>query len=450
MEMLLNIFGAGELGKWSSYFKRAFLITLGVTSLLIALRGLLAGILSLSTTQILASIVLAYAVPHILNTIIFIIYRHSSLGIRFSHKTNLVFAYNLEGINQEKFLKKYNELIAEIKNEIDSKELGEKVRIIVAPSDVRLRDKTAAEAKVLLGLRGSTVLVWGYARRENGKVKFVTRFSYEFAYPKNVPNDQAKSQMHQYIDSLMARGLFSGVKMDTSHFREQIIPSVFFILGLTTFTLRLLNQAEQYLLAFKKTYRESDIVRKRDLGPALMECHRMLVAIYGTKMPHVSSELGERGLEQAEALAMKILEIDPNSYYANIVLAYIYDLKGNKSLAHEHSDKAEKHASREDSAHLFNAAYFALDKGDYPKAIGIYEQISEVTEVVTGDVSSYLNKRYLSTLNPAYMFGDGYVAYHWNDRESGLKTLKSFRSKADPVEHKVLLDKLDELGIASA
>jgi hypothetical protein len=447
METILKIFSAGEIGRSSSFWKRSLIILIFIVALIVAIRAILGDSIDLTLGQIATTFVVLFGIPFIVNLGFFVIYRFPALGVHFSGRTNLVFAYNLEGVDAEVFLKKYKTLIAEVKNEINSRNFGSKIKIIITPSNINLKEKTAAEAMVMLGLVGSTLLIWGHATRhkKSKEIKFTTNFSYEFAYPRNQNAVQAKASAGSYLQELLSKGLISPVRMDTENFVEQIIPSIFFFLGWTTFTMNLLDKSEDYLIAFKKYFNEVDILRQQELGATLVECNNMLYKIYKMKMPHISSELRGLGLDKAEELSNKILEIRPEDYDANLSLAYICDLRKDYEGSHKYSEAAERHAPKGAHAHIFNNAYYAIGKKDYELALNIYDSIPLETDVITPDVSSYLNKKYSETKDPAYLFADGFVSYRWGDKEISKGSFSKFKKLSDKDAHKSLLNRLEEI-----
>lgn len=380
-----------------------------------------------------------YIVPFIIYFFIFILCRSYSLRIVFSQKTNVVLAYNLKGINQDKFQRKYNNLVETLRNEINMHNLGNKIKIIVCPSDISIKGNDVAEAKTKLGLLGSTILAWGYVVKEKGKHKFVTKFSYEFSHPTHIKEGQAKEMMTGYFEKNFGKGLISP-KMDVNNFNDQLLPTVFFILGVTTYTAKLYDKAEMFFNSFMSAYKKVDLMRKVDLGPAFVEVNEHLLSIYQNRMIALSLE-PEKNKEKMKEIADKILSIDANDYSACVALSFCYEHMGNREEALRFHNLADTKAKKNQHLHLFNGSYFALTRGDYPTAISLYRKIPETTMVNTSGVCIDLDKQYKRTKNPAFLFADGFVNYQWESEKMGKQLLKKFISKVGiNTDYKTLAD----------
>lgn len=440
-----SILDAGEAGIWSTYLKRNVYILLGITAFDVTSYHLFNLIFHPTHFQAVVLFVASYVIPLVINFINFVWHRYPSLRIPFSAKTNIVFAYNLKGINEDKFIKKYNSLVEQVRNEIDSQGLGKRIEVIVARSDIRFKEPSAAEAKVLLGLQGSVLLVWGYVISNNGQIKFNTKFSYEFAYPQKIAVNEAKKNINLYLERVMERGLFSSLKTNISTFRDQITPTLYFILGLTTFSMKFFEKSENFFLAFKDYYKKSDIMRKRDLGPTYAECNEMLFAMYLDQIPYLSVESKEESINKSEELVCKMLGIKPKDYLANLTLAYIFDLRGNHDMAVSQTEIAGSVAPKKFHEHLFNRAYFELHNTNYSLALQVYESIPDESSVVATEVARYLSEKYSKTKDPAFMFADAYVSIRWGDKVTGKKSLKKFLKIANPVSHAIFLQKSAEI-----
>ena len=120
----------------------------------------------------------------------------------------------------------------------------------------------------------------------------------------------------------------------------------------------------------------------------------MLVSIYQANLSYISSDLTETERADTLVLIKKILEIKPKDYTVNIQAAYLYDLMGERDLAQQYNNAAEKYAPMKENAHLFNRAYFALQEDNYSAAIDFYDSIPDELNVNPADISNYLNKKY--------------------------------------------------------
>jgi tetratricopeptide (TPR) repeat protein len=375
----------------------------------------------------------------------FVFSRAFAWRIRLSNKTNIVFAYNLDAVvDKEKFLKKYDALISSVRNEINSLNLGSCIRIIVARSDINFNAATAAEAMTVLGLTGSTILVWGHVNYHKRKEIFSTKFSYEFGHPKGVDPIEAKAIFGTSIQKVLDNGLISLSRMPFEVFREQITPTVLVLLGLTAVSLGLLEPAEKFLETFIIYFNSQDILRKRELGLAYLTCQRTLVNVYRERIR--KSELWQReDFKQAERYAKKILAILPDDYEAHVCLAYIYEDDGDTPEALTHFRIASSNAPRNSHAHLFDSAYFALMDSNFQEAISIYDSIPLDTTVDTAIVANFLNKKYVATNHPRFLLGDGYVTWKWRDKLLARKTLEKFLLIADSTIDNAPIEKIKDL-----
>lgn len=435
----------GEWGTWKSFWIRSFLIIGIVTFFLTSLAHVFNAVFHPNHFYKVLLFITSYTVPLFLNTVLFAFSRAFAWRIRLSNKTNIVFAYNLDALtDKEKFLKKYEALINSVRNEINSLNLGNHIGIIVARSDIRFNAETAAEAMTLLGLKGSTILVWGHVNSHKRKEIFTTKLSYEFGHPKGVDPIEAKAAFGTSIQKVLDNGLISLSRMPLEVFRDQITPTVLVILGLTAISLGLLEPAEKFLETFIIYFNSQDILRKRELGQAFVTCQNTLIKIYREKIRKSDFWQGV-DFKLAEGYANKILAILPDDYEAHVGLAYIYEDAGDTPKALTHFRIASSKAPRNSHAHLFDSAYFALMDSNFQEAIKTYDSIPLDTTVDTAIVANSLNKKYVTTNDPRFLFGDGYVTWKWGDKTLARKSLVSFIRVANPIGESVLTKKANEL-----
>lgn len=437
------IFRKGDLGKFSAYMKRNVYIVIAVVLLLVSVKGLIGGMLTLNTEQRVLILTLAFLLPLTVNLLVFLSVRFSLLGVRFSKKTNIVFAYNLESFPSDEFSNEYNALVEQVKNEIVQHGLGEKVRVVVVPTHLRLKGRSAAEAKVMLGLEGSTLLVWGHVTPVKGKPKFVSSFSYEYGYPATLKKETSESEIAGYIAESL-RDLIS-IRTDVEDFSAQIMPTVLFILGVSTFTLKQKDKAEDFLNTFIRFVSQAEPSRQIELSSTLLKARSLLTILYRSQLPYVTPDSTQAELDLTEEIAKKIINLEPNDYVANTSLAYIYDLREDEALSEQHTAVAGKYAPQGMHHHLFNKAYFALKKGDYVFALQVYKTIPNLTTVSAPDVSNYLNRKFQLTNNPAFVFADGYISTRWGDKPMGLENLEKFTEIADAESHAILIKESENL-----
>jgi hypothetical protein len=336
-------------------------------------------------------------------------------------------------------------MINEVQNKIDFLGLGKKIIVRVAPTDIRFTEATAAEAKVLIGLKGAVLLVWGNIVKSERNTRFNTKFSYEFGMPSQLSQTQAKKNMDAYLSKVMKNGLASAIKMDIADFSEQTMPTVFFILGLSTLTLSLTKESEEFFNGFKELYHALDTERQKRLSYAFKEVNDLLVQIHVSQMPYLSPETSIKELERTRVLCEKILEINPNNYLGNNYYAYILDL-ATDPRATFYNEIAINNAPAGEFGHVFNEAYFSLRNGNYALSISKYESIPNEIGLNIGDISNYLDKEYRRSKNPAFKFADGYVQMRWeNDTKIGKASLEYFLKIADNNTHAILIEKAESI-----
>lgn len=361
--------------------------------------------------------------------LIFALLWRSWLQIRFSNKVNVVIAYNLLAIDYQKYIKRYNKFIEELKNKINYHGLGRYIKIIEKQIDISFPENAAAEAKTKLGLIGSTLLIWGHVTKRKNKEIFFTKFSYEFSYPKWLRRDIARKIFVNIIEKGIEGGLFKlnrNFTINADIFSDNTFSAILFILGCTTASCGNFKIAEMLFLSFKKQFQDEDIPRKRLMGPALVEVNEILNNIYEL---WAGKALFKKDFFAAKENLEKAYKINPDDYLTNCRLAYYYEIhKKDRARAESFNKRAELRALRGFHLHRFNLAYFAISDKLYDKAIKIYEGIPDYTNFDVGAMQVLCHSIYEETKNAAFLFAEGYVVYRWktDSEQEGRSILKDF------------------------
>ncbi len=445
-EFLERFLYLGETGTWSSFVLRNVFLFLGILAVWLAVVNGLPDTVQFSNRIFWGSFLVTLALAITINSALFFWSRFYGWKIRLSRKTNIVFAYNLEGtINVGRFRPKYEAFVKSVRNEIDALELGSSVNVVIAPSDVRFKEKSAAEAKTMLGLSGSTLLVWGYVTNQRRQTKFVTQFSYEFGYPRGISAERAREVFGHEIQKVLTSGLFSPTNTSTASFTEQITPTTTLILAMTTLSLGLLEPAMRFAKAFEALFKqETDLIRKKELGPASLKAEDIQVAVLRERLRRLSPDLDVH-LDDIFALSNEILVILPNDYGANTHLAYVHEFRGLREEAVRHHNRAASNAPRGAFEHIFNSAYFALCAQRYEEALEIYDRIPNDVSTDVLQVGLSLNQKYSSTDELHFLFAEGYIGFRWGDKKLGRKCLRSFYRKASDAKYESLRAKASSL-----
>ena len=446
-DFIERIFNLNEpWNSWRGFWKTSLYLIIAILAFDIATANFFSKIFLFSATQ-RPIIFIASFTPFFIYSIFFFINRLHKVKISLSGKYNVVFAYNTEGLNTEKFSKLYDKLMVDIRNEIIFLGFGDKIKIIVCPPDIKLKNNTAAEAQTKLGLDGSTILVWGYITKRTGTYCFSTQFSYEFGLPPKIDNEtkvEIKNNFSNFIQKIITRGLFLDKKVNLDNFTEQILPTIFFIFTITNHTLKQIKNSEFFALAFKKSYGRTGIMRKKDLGPAFIEINDIQILIGHKKLKDVTKKYTlktkEYDLNEIHTLATNILTINNKDYASHVALSYYYEHKNERDKALDHHELATQYARRGEHAHLFNKAYFALLRDGYKNAIDIYLSIPNSTTVETTEVSQDLNRKYQQTKSLKFLFADAYVTFRWDDEICGKRLFSEFISLAkDKPDYSLML-----------
>ena len=400
------------------------------------------------TTRVLPSWVLLFPFGAVALYWFIFATKRSWLGVVISRKTNVVLAYNLEGMNKD-FLKKYNFFVKNLENKIRENNLGNEIRIISMPSDTRFKEDDVAEAKTRLGITdGSTLVIWGHAvHQKNGKVSFRTKFSCEFGAPKGIKRSIAKIIFKKDIargNSLIQPTFDFNVESDVLD--EQILESALFILGLTAASYpseASIIKAIKFLDEFMKLYHSSNLTRKFTMGSA--------VGVVEERLKKLKSFMAEKNLNRhdyksARSYFEDIIKIDKYNYSALIGLAFCCESMGERPEAMRLTNEAAQRSPANSYEHLFNFAYFALEDNNFSEAIRNYDAIPADASLEANSIRVFLYDKYLKTHDPKFLFAEGLIALKFQgDIKSGKKLLKDFLKKARKSEFQILINKASSL-----
>jgi len=380
--------------------------------------------------------------------LVFFLLHRSWMTVRFSKRFNIVLGYNLESVeNIEKFIRKYNKFVKSLKNKINYHNFGYRIKLISRPADTSFRDNNVAELKTKLALEGATLVIWGYVIKSKRRLSFKTKFSYEFGRPYNFSADQAKKIFSKNIDKALKGGLFGlgdyKFDIDGEIFGNNTLSTSLFILGCTATSYGDAKKTIFLLEGFKDLYGDADLMRKRDMGPALVKTNEILLSAY----VYLSIKCFKNSRKETEFLkyTRKALEIDPNDYRVNIMLAYYNEGKNIRNQAIFHNNRAANNSIEGIHDHIFNRAYFALTDGFYENAINLYKSIPIETKSNIVSIQGYFYDKFQGTKNPIFLFGEGYIVHRWRDvidvKKQGKKILREFikRASGDKNKFDVLL-----------
>ncbi len=121
-----------------------------------------------------------------------------------------------------------------------------------------------------------------------------------------------------------------------------------------------------------------------------------------------------RNRRDTEALSalQKALDLEPMSYYANLQLAYQYDMIGDFSRAIQHYDRADQLDDRDTSGFQIEIAWSLFWAGEYARAIEAHRNILVKEPDSVGTLAG-LALTYLS-------MGDTSEAKRWDDRAAAI------------------------------
>lgn len=369
----------------------------------------------------------------------FIIHRFlTTIRISFSKKLNIVLAYDITTArNVEKVQKSYKKLETSLNSNIRLNSLEKSIKVIVAPQDTKFSSSNA-EAKTNLGLVGSTLVVWGDVVTEKRIDKFRTRFSYEFGHASHIDPDKAKNSVNEYISKLVDKGLFHPVKNTSSNLEQSLTFTTLFILGFCTLSLGDFKKSEGLFEKFLELYKKSDsLLLKYDLSVAKNEAIKHLIWMYANGIYRSYSSSNQKNKNAVKDYALKIIALDEKNYDANLALAFLSETEGDQVSAISYNNIASASAGDRNFSHLFNNAYFAIGRKDYPEAVKIYDDLSlQKEDLGTNlfDVANNLNDKYKSTNDLGFLFAEGYVTFTWGEKRMGERILREFLKKAlDPI-----------------
>lgn len=440
IEKLLSI--PEPFSLWSSFWKVCVYLFFIITFLDILGADLFNKIFQPSIEYRIPIFIGTYLIPYGIYILFFIINRSYPLKIAFSGKTNLVIAYNTEVIHSKKFPERYKKFLASLRNEIGLHNLGDKIKIIACPTDIKIDSDNVAEAKTKIGLRGATIVIWGDIQKSRGKYKFRTKYSYEFSYPRNVKTDREREAFKDQISHVIGKGVLPNFDVQIEDFAEDLAVVVLFILGITTFTMGIWDKTETFLNSFKEIFNELDILKKRDLSKALMEVNEILIRTHLMSITTAIENIDKtKNYELVRVPAEKILQINRSHYEAHLALAFYHENTNDRQLAIEHTKYAESNSKKKQHDYVFNYAYFALKDKDYKSMLEIYESMPDKINVKVLDICQDLNRLYEKTKDDGTIFAQGYLYFKWIDEDEGKKILRDFLGGTCSGDKDILIEK---------
>lgn len=376
------------------------------------------------------------------------ILRRSYLSLSFSKKLNVVFALNLED-KSKNTLKIYKEIIQELKMKILENNLEDSIEIREKPRDIKFKNKNAAEAKVQMGLPGSVLLIWGGITE--GSQKYKLFFSYEFGYPGK-KEEYFKAIFDKKVDKVLAKKLWSYNINSIEGLSQDFLEVIYYILALTMATV---NSEKSVILSenFIKEWKKSnDFIKKRNLGPALVEIERILANIY---LNYARLYYDEKNYDKIAVYAKKVLDInydDKINYYAWLLLAIYYEEgMGDTINSKKCVEEARNiHPSRHEQ-YRFDDAYFAINDEDFKLFLEIYEELTKWDHDTNySQIRDSLFRKYKKTENLGFFFAEIYIAYIFQgDKPYGKKKFKKFIKKAEKsksnIDYSLLISKAKEI-----
>lgn len=205
------------------------------------------------------------------------------------------------------------------------------------------------------------------------------------------------------------------------------------------------EKALALLEEFQNRYLQANLLRAKEMGPAIAEAREALKKI---KVGLANQCYENKKYQEMTRHVQDTLAIDRYYYHANLLAAICYEFSGNRYEAKRFTQIAENNPLPGKVEHKFNKAYFALAESDYQNAIRIYNEIPTEITINAGQIRIFLSDKYTSTKDPVFLFGEGVVAIKWHDKKAGKKILKEFVAKAKREnEHKYqpLIEKAEEM-----
>lgn len=361
-----------------------------------------------------------------------------------TNNINIIFVlYNVNNSPTiEKTIGSFKHRLAEKINQYDFKK---RIRLEFKPSDLLIDSKEKAEKLVQNGYVGSTLIIWGRIWEFGNEVKCPNlSFTYFFGYQryyKNLPdhfNNKIFSRpIQKSVDSLrwnMNLNFFNSFDEYTLNTTEIIL----FILGRILLTVRRYKDAEEILSKLYISFCGLNWIEQRKRGRLIVETKEQLIRLYD--FFHFNYYL-ENNLTAMEEYSTKSLRLDPYDYFANLSAAICEEEKGNRDTAKDLVNKAENNSKKNQNTHKLSLAYFALDEGDFLKAIEYYNFVIEngvdFEPLITAD---YLRRKYIETKKIEFIFGEALIKIVWfSGPHDGFKIMKKFLIQAHKEEEKYSL-----------
>jgi len=202
---------------------------------------------------------------------------------------------------------------------------------------------------------------------------------------------------------------------------------------------------ENFIKEWKKL---KDPIKKRNLGPALVEIKGILANIY---LNYAGFYLGEENYNKTFDYAKKALDInydDKINYDALLLLAIYYEeKKGDTPEAKKCVERARNIHPARNEQHRFDDAYFAINDYDFRLFLETYEELAKWTHNTNyNQIRNSLFKKYKKTKNLGFFFAEIYIAFIFQgDKFYGKKKFKEFIKKAEKsksdIDYSLLISK---------
>ncbi len=401
-----------------------------------------------------------FLTPSLCYSVLFIFFR-SWLNLDFSNRVNIVLAYNTSAMPVS-YNDNYNNFIGNFNNTISKYNLGDFLKVIVRPSDMRFpNDEIAEKHTHRSSLKAATVIIHGSITKRKKRHIVNTKLSHEFWYPAYIAAPKAKIIFYQilkweYTGEPLLRQITTDIESDI--FSEEILFMSLYILGCDAYSLwktrensmnideLTIDRIERLFNGSKQIYELSDTASRSRMQQTINAIDKILQDVYLTTAINLNYT---SRWSVASIYCEKVLTIDQYNYLANCAAVWCWEEMGDTSKAKLFNLMATKRPLKEAHLHILNQAYWHVKEGDYFSAINLYDSIPDYTDINIINEQSCLDRMYRSTKLPEFRFIEGYEVLRWKSdgEEEGRKILLDFfeLAKQYPEKYKILVDKAKSL-----
>jgi len=294
--------------------------------------------------------------------------------------------------------------------------------------------KTREEAQKYVEENVIDLLIWGRAGggvlKKSGDPCCPLDLRFTYLHPKGIKGNIGR-MLNAEINSSLATREYWHV-LDSESLRDIKIVTD----NLTDATLYIISLT---MLLFGRVQKSIDILKKLLLknqgksDPLLARAKAHLINAYEIEL----SEMKESSADFQKALmsSHELLKLDSKNLIGLATRAVSY-------VHFEKYDEAEKDVNElltlhpSDSVTIIDAAYFSILRKRYSNAIEHYRKLIglELNFNPLG-VAGFLEKQYEKHHDPAFLFGSGFVDWHFGDKTLGKKFLRKFlRNKSVSAE----------------